>query len=80
MLCFTFNFCYIFLCSYYLILNLCDNVVFFHYIYKIVIIENSYYKKKYLYFNDANFLCYIRFFIIWFSHAIGLAKSGRKFV
>ena len=42
--------------------------------------KNSYYKKKYLYFNDSNFLCYMKIFIIWFSHAIRLVKSGRQFV
>ena len=28
--------------------------------------------KKYLYFNYSNFLCYMKFYIIWFSHAIQL--------
>ena len=51
-----------------------------HYMYKIVIMENSYYKKKYLYFIDSNFLCYMNIFVIWFSHAIRLAKSGRQFL
>ena len=36
--------------------------------------------KKYLYFNDSNFLCYVKIFAIWFSHAIRLIKSGRQFV
>ena len=36
--------------------------------------------KKYLYFHDSPFLCYMNFFIIWFSHTIWLVKSGRQFV
>ena len=36
--------------------------------------------KKYLYFNDSSVLCYIKIFIIWFSHAIGMVKYGRQFV
>ena len=39
------KFCYIFLFWYYLILNLCD-IVFFHYMYKIVIIFNDDYENK----------------------------------
>ena len=36
--------------------------------------------KKILHFNDSNFLCYMKFFNIWFSHAIWLVKFGREFV
>ena len=36
--------------------------------------------KKCLYFNDSNFLCYMKLFIKWFSQAIRLVKSGRQFV
>ena len=62
-----------------LILNLCDN-------YFIIIICTNCYnvkliiKKIYLYFKDSNFSFYIKNFIIWFSHAIRLIKSGRRFV
>ena len=29
---------------------------------------------------DSNFLCYMKTFITWFSHAIRLVKSGLQFV
>ena len=45
----------------------------FHYM------KNSY-SKKYLCFNNSNFLCYMKFFIIWFSHVIRLVKFGRQFI
>ena len=61
----AFQFCYRFLFSHYLVLNLCDNVFIF-------IISTKFLKckilliKKYLYFNDSNFLCYMKIFMIWF--------------
>ena len=33
---------------------------YFHNTYKIVLIQNSYYKK--IYFDDSNFLCYVKIF------------------
>ena len=35
---------------------------------------------KYLYFNDSNFLCYMKILTMWYSHVIRLVKSGRQFV
>ena len=42
--------------------------------------HNFHYNVKYLYFNDSNFLCYIKIFITWFSRAIRVVKSVRQFV
>ena len=72
-----FNFGCIFLFSYYLILNLCDNVFIFIICTKLLWCKILI-KKRYLYFNDWNFLWYMKFFIIWFSHAVTLVKSGRQ--
>ena len=44
---------------------------------KIVIIKNSYYNKNIL---MIRIFCYMNIFIIWFSHAIRLVKSGLQFV
>ena len=37
-------------------------------------------RKKYFCYNGSNFLCYIKNFIIWFSHDIRLVKSDPQFV
>ena len=42
--------------------------------------QNSYYQKKYLYFNDSNFYMTYENFYYMVSHAVWLVKSGRQFV
>ena len=62
---YVFKFYYIFLFSYYLILDLCDVFLFSLYAQNC----NNVKLLKKLSFNDSNFLCYMKFFIIRFSHA-----------
>ena len=77
-----FKYCYTFLFSYYLVLNLCNNVFIFI-IYKKLLWCKILLIKEYLHFSDLNFLffiIYIKFFIIRFLHGIRLLKSGHQFV
>ena len=45
-----------------------------------VIMSNPYYKKNISVLTIRIYLCYMKNFIIRFSHAIRLVKSGRQFV
>ena len=78
---------YVLLYIYYIFLyeNFCFYIIWLCYvfifiIFQIVSYDVKHFCKKYLYFNDYNFLCYINIFIICFSHAIQLVKYGRQFV
>ena len=69
---YVFKFYYIFLFSYYLILDLCDVFLFSLYAQNC----NNVKLLKKLSFNDSNFLCYMKFFIIRFSHAFDKILSS----
>ena len=58
-------FCYIFLFSYCLVLNLCYKRFYFHFICKIVVVQISFIKK--IFFKNSNCSCYVKVFIVWFS-------------
>ena len=68
-----------FLFSHYQVLNLCDNLFIFVISTKLLQCEILII-KKYLFSSDSSFLCYMKIFIVRFSHDIRLAKPGCQFV